>query len=305
MNLKKLQNKLASYTNIYKVIESEKNITLINILKLSKQNNYFLSRSIQSKHFIEQITQRYEVNNEIIKSSKKIQNKFLQKLKLNTKTPKLWVYITEKEKYETDSYAKHEESLNKNADFKKDIFISIGERANNFCKQKKANVVFEYKKNDVAFLSNFLPKYIENFIENNGYHDINFIINSAKIKDSWLSVLPIEKFNLRLDEVNKFIPNDIDFKNIKIYPNIDNFIESEVHSYLTYITLTLLNESSIVNEKYNLIAQNKIINDLEDRLFVLKKFVNREKRQLEVEEISLLSYKKDLIHQRKGKDDQK
>ncbi|QCZ36732.1 hypothetical protein [Mycoplasma nasistruthionis] len=70
---------------------------------------------------------------------------------------------------------------------------------------------------------------------------------------------------------------------------------------MTYITLTLLSESGLIYQKYKLVSENQKIHDLEKKQRRLTLEVIRAKRELEVEQISILSKKKVLLHSQKEK----
>ncbi|TPE57266.1 hypothetical protein FJO69_02030 [[Mycoplasma] falconis] len=282
MNLKELLAKKQSLENIKKIIDSEKNLTLINILKLAKNNNFYLSRSFVSQNFLNNINKYYQTDSELLSDKKAKQT--------------LWIYITESEKYQTDPYQKHEADMLKTINLKNDFMIAIGQRAIDFANNNKINLAFEYKENNVAYLSKFLPNLIQNFLDKNGLYNINYVINSSRITNSWIEVLPLNNFALKMDDQENILIDNIDFRKIKIYPDINLFVDSELNAYLSYITLALLNESSIVNEKYNLIAENQKLNDLDKRLLALNKHIKREQQQLEQEEIAILSYKKNGLY---------
>ncbi|VEU73704.1 hypothetical protein [Mycoplasmopsis anatis] len=69
MNIKKIETKLNNLDKIYKIVESNKNVTLINILKLSKSINNYFERSRYSKELIKTIQNKYNVTHEFLKAS--------------------------------------------------------------------------------------------------------------------------------------------------------------------------------------------------------------------------------------------
>lgn len=290
MNVKSLVNKRESYTKIKKIVESGKNITLINILRLSKQNVFYFERSLQAKYYIESLAKRYEIKHSLILQK---QLKILSKL---SRVKSIWVYITEEEKFATNSYQRHERNMKKSIDFKRDFLVVIGKRANEFATKHKAHVIFSHDKNDVEFLVKILPKFLQNYLKTNGFHNLNFVINSSKLKESYLSVLPLNKLNFKIERNLQNKVESVDTSKLKIYPEIKEFINSEFESYLTYVSLSLLSESALISEKYKLVALNKTLNDLDEKLRLLNIRIEREKRELEVEQISILFKKKDLLH---------
>ncbi|AKB10934.1 hypothetical protein ABC565_01445 [Mycoplasmopsis synoviae] len=290
MNVKSLVNKRESYTKIKKIVESDKNITLINILRLSKQNVFYFERSLQAKYYIESLAKRYEIKHSLILQK---QLKILSKL---SRVKSIWVYITEEEKFATNSYQRHERNMKKSIDFKRDFLVVIGKRANEFATKHKAHVIFSHDKNDVEFLVKILPKFLQNYLKTNGFHNLNFVINSSKLKEAYLSVLPLNKLNFKIERNLQNKVESVDTSKLKIYPEIKEFINSEFESYLTYVSLSLLSESALISEKYKLVALNKTLNDLDEKLRLLNIRIEREKRELEVEQISILFKKKDLLH---------
>lgn len=290
MNVKSLVNKRESYTKIKKIVESDKNITLINILRLSKQNVFYFERSLQAKYYIESLAKRYEIKHSLILQK---QLKILSKL---SRVKFIWVYITEEEKFATNSYQRHERNMKKSIDFKRDFLVVIGKRANEFATKHKAHVIFSHDKNDVEFLVKILPKFLQNYLKTNGFHNLNFVINSSKLKEAYLSVLPLNKLNFKIERNLQNKVESVDTSKLKIYPEIKEFINSEFESYLTYVSLSLLSESALISEKYKLVALNKTLNDLDEKLRLLNIRIEREKRELEVEQISILFKKKDFLH---------
>ncbi|WP_406614345.1 MSC_0622 family F1-like ATPase gamma subunit [Mycoplasma corogypsi] len=297
MHLKKIKQKTTNLSKIIKIIESQKNITLINILKLSRQISALFQRAHNSKEMIQFLLSKYNVKNTLLASDSfsgaTLKTIFKKQKSITHKT--LWVYITEEEKYETNSYAKHETNILHEVQ-PGDFFISVGKRANSFCEAQNFQVLEKFSENNVEQLSVALPTIITNFLNNNGFHNVRFVINSSKLKQAYLDVLPLKELNFNLDVRGENLKDLVDLRKLKIYPNIDEFIASELNSYLTYISLTLLSESALIYQKYQLVAQNQKINELEDKQKHLRLQLLRTKREHEVEQISILSKKKDLLH---------
>ncbi|AWX69874.1 hypothetical protein DP067_00595 [Mycoplasmopsis anatis] len=291
MNIKKIETKLNNLDKIYKIVESNKNVTLINILKLSKSINNYFERSRYSKELIKTIQNKYNVTHEFLKAST-----FSSLFKGKNHFSTIWVYITEVEKFDTDSYKKHEVSLKKNFRLGTDVIVAIGKRAVEFATENNYDIIFQREINEVEVLSNILPQYLENYLGANGFHNIKFIINSSKISESYITVFPIHENNFNFEQA-KGITHDLShLAKVKIYPNTTSFIDNEIHNYLTYVTLSLLTESSLIYEKYNLVVQNKTLNDLEEKRRKIKIKLLNEKREIEVEQFSLLSSKRDMLH---------
>lgn len=281
-----------------KIVESKKNITLIDILKLSKRISIYYERAIQSKDIVQTLLEDHNVDSPLLDFSALVSEKsFFNKFKKVAAKKTIWVYVTEEEKYSTNSYFKHEKSLQEF--FKEgDLMIAIGARAINFATQNGYPILFKSETNDLDRLANTLPALIESYYQNYGFHNLRFVLNSSKVKNSYLDVLPMESLNFNLNVKNLDLEATIDIKKMNIYPDIKEFIETEMIAYLTYIFYTLLNESALIYLKYKLVAQNQKINDLEKKFKQTKLYMLRGKRELEIEELSLLSKKKDLLHEK-------
>ncbi|WP_029512971.1 MSC_0622 family F1-like ATPase gamma subunit [Mycoplasmopsis iners] len=286
MNLKKIKEKYEILNKIQKIVASKKNITLVNILKLSKEIGFYLDRVNFSKAIIQHLLSKFNNENIALNKNKSLLNKAVT----------LWVYVTEEEKYNTNSYKRHELAIEQNADLKRDSFILIGQRAMSFGKKHNLNIVFEHQENEVEKLTELLPKLIvKQFISTN-ITDLNFVINSSKIEQKYIKLLPIKENNFALNyhKNQEFLTQE--FAKYRIFQELDDFIESESESYLTYATLSLLTESALVKEKYKLVVQNKTLNELEEKISKQKRIYLRQKRELEIEESSILSKKKDMLH---------
>ncbi|WP_027332754.1 MSC_0622 family F1-like ATPase gamma subunit [Mycoplasmopsis gallinarum] len=291
MNIKKIKSKIESYNNLHNILESQKNITLINILKLTREIASYYSRAIECKKYIDEIKHNYLINSPFLNNSKHIFSKF------NNAINTIWIYITEEEKYATNSYERHEKFLTENYK-KNDLIIAIGEKAIEFAKENKMQILLARSKNEVETLAEFLPNLLEDFITKKGFHKIKFVLNSSKLKTPFLTVLPFSELNFNLNQKNIHFEDEIEIRKVNIFPNIEEFINSEINLYLTYITLTLLNESALIFEKYKLVAETQKINNLEKTLQKLNLSLTRKIREHEIEEMSLLNPKKDLLHEK-------
>ncbi|QGZ97917.1 hypothetical protein GE118_03855 [Mycoplasma sp. NEAQ87857] len=301
MQIKKIKQKAQSLSKIIKIVESKKNITLINILKLSKQISFYFERASESKRLIEVLSKKYAIDLELLKHDNGSFFSLFSKNKAKF-NKNLWIYITEIEQYETNSYSKHEKALLANVQVE-DPIIAIGLRAMEFCTNNNMNLIYSQDENDVEGLTKILPSIIQNYLKLNGFHNVRFVINSSKLKQSYLEILPLNELNFNLKQNKMDLEERVDLKKLHIYPNVDSFVENELNSYLTYMTLTLLSESAVIYQKYKLVAENQKINDLEQKQKELRLATLRAKREYEVEQISLLSKKKDLLHLLRGNND--
>lgn len=58
MNKKSIETRYNSLKKIYKIVESNKNITLVNLLKLSRSISFYLDRMNYSKYIIEEVLKK-------------------------------------------------------------------------------------------------------------------------------------------------------------------------------------------------------------------------------------------------------
>lgn len=181
MNKKSIETRYNSLKKIYKIVESNKNITLINLLKLSRSISFYLDRMNYSKYIIEEVLKKFSVDQSTLNKK----NNLISFTKLKT----LWVYISEEEKYSTNSYQKHEKHLVNVIDKNNDQIIVIGERAIRFAQKHNYHILFSYKQNEITYLSQILPKIIINSFQTQDFVNLNVIINSSKIKQKTYSII--------------------------------------------------------------------------------------------------------------------
>ncbi|AAZ43877.1 MSC_0622 family F1-like ATPase gamma subunit [Mycoplasmopsis synoviae] len=292
MNKKSIETRYNSLKKIYKIVESNKNITLVNLLKLSRSISFYLDRMNYSKYIIEEVLKKFSVDQSTLNKK----NNLISFTKLKT----LWVYISEEEKYSTNSYQKHEKHLVNVIDKNNDQIIVIGEKAIRFAQKHNYHILFSYKQNEITYLSQILPKIIINSFQTQDFVNLNVVINSSKIKQKHIQLLPIYENNFVLEHHQSSSLFKSNLSSHKIGQNLDEFINSELESYLIFALYTLLTESALIYEKYKLVAQNSTLNDLEEKIKFQKRTLLKAKREKEIEEISILSKKKDLLHENGG-----
>nr|WP_238543396.1 hypothetical protein [Metamycoplasma auris] len=274
--------------NILTKVNNKKNILLIDIMKLTKRLKFNVSNALLNIALINEVKNHYAIKNKLINSSK-ITSKIK---KIFKKKSILWIYVTENQKYSTDSYSRYENTIQKLANKKNDDFIVIGERAQAFCVQNDFNIIKSFSENDKQ--SKRLPWIISQIIKvlhaENNYDEVNFVLNTNRNYNGYFTILPIEKF-----DVNKLVSEQnqtesiINFEQFKIFPNIEEFIDKEINIFLENAVYSLMIESSFYNAKNDLVTTNKVINQIEDEISSVKKKIIRNKREKEIEEIVLLT----------------
>ncbi|MGP1451562.1 MAG: MSC_0622 family F1-like ATPase gamma subunit [Metamycoplasmataceae bacterium] len=292
MHLKKIEQKINSLNNLVLKVNNEKNIFLIQIMKLNQQLSFFTKNAILNKRIILSLQKQYNVKNDLLN-----ERTIFNKLNFLTKrmNKNLWVYITEEQKYNTDSYSRYEKNIIQNNYKKRDDFIVIGNHAKEFCEKNQFNIL-KYFSNDnkYKFLSNELVTITKILFASGVYANVRFVINSNKNYDGFFTVLPINKFdidkfvNANYEDLNSIM----DISKYKIYPNINDFINTEINIFLENSINALICESSFYSSKNGLVTTNKIIKQVDDEKTKLHKQISRIKSEKQIEEITLLTRSK-------------
>lgn len=289
MHLKVIEQKKKALNNILLKVNNEKNIFLIKIMKLNQQLGFHTKNAVINRNLILNLQQKYDIKNDLL--SKK--SFFIKKLSRKN----LWIYITEEQKYSTDSYSRYESTILKENIKSNDDFITIGEQAKSFCQKNKFNILKSYAKN------NFQDKEIDElFIVikmlylTAEYSSVRFIINSNKNYDSFFTILPINEFDF-----DKFVPynteensylENLKITKFKIYPNINEFVNTELNIFIQNAINALICESSFYSAKSGLVTTNKIIKEIDEQKNKLSRQIARIKNEKEIEELSLLTRNK-------------
>ncbi|UWD33873.1 MSC_0622 family F1-like ATPase gamma subunit [Mesomycoplasma molare] len=294
MHLKKIIQKKNNLEKINLKANSEKNILLITIMKLNQQLNFYFNNSIITRDAIENLNQKYNIQNYFIqkKQDAKILNKIVSKLKIQqkikTREKELWIYLKEEQKYSTDSYSRYEKMILENASKKHIEFIAIYKKTEEFLNKNNLKILKTFDSITNETVSS-LAKLIKYLYENEGFSRIKFVLNTNKNFDSFFTILPIEEF-----EINKLITNKENYSSLKkndfnIYPNVGEYIENSVDIYIENVMQSLIIESMFYSAKLGLVRVNKIIKDLEKEIKAVKRKIIKIKRELEIEEIVMLT----------------
>ena len=289
MHLKVIEQKKKALNNILLKVNNEKNIFLIKIMKLNQQLGFHTKNAVINRNLILSLQQKYDIKNDLLSKKSFFIKKWSRK--------NLWIYITEEQKYSTDSYSRYENTILKENKNSKDDFITIGEQAKSFCQKNKFNILKSYAKN------NFQDKEIDElFIVikmlylTAEYSSVRFVINSNKNYDSFFTILPINEFDF-----DKFVPynteensylENLEITKFKIYPNINEFVNTELNIFIQNAINALICESSFYSAKSGLVTTNKIIKEIDEQKNKLSRQIARIKNEKEIEELSLLTRNK-------------
>lgn len=289
MDLTRLVTKVENLKKINMKVNNDKNILLINMMKLNKNLSYYIQSAIKNKNLIDAVGNQYNIKNMFVYKNTK--SNFLNKIKqIFVKQKELWIYTTEQQKYATDSYSRYERYIlektkNKNVDF-----ITIGDRAYNFCKQNKFNVIKDFPTNTQSILAFELSQIIKILYLEQNYRKVRFVLNTNKNFKGSFTILPTQEFDVyKLSSSTLIETNKLDIKDFKIFPNVETFIDNEANIFIENVVNSLLIESSFYTTKNALVTANKIIKDLDENIMKLSRQAMRVKRQNEIEEIIMLT----------------
>lgn len=289
MDLTRLVTKVENLKKINMKVNNDKNILLINMMKLNKNLSYYIQSAIKNRNLIDAVGNQYNIKNMFVYKNTK--SNFLNKIKqIFVKQKELWIYTTEQQKYATDSYSRYERYIlektkNKNVDF-----ITIGDRAYNFCKQNKFNVIKDFPTNTQSVLAFELSQIIKILYFEQNYRKVRFVLNTNKNFKGSFTILPTQEFDVyKLSSLTLIETNKLDIKDFKIFPNVENFIDNEANIFIENVVNSLLIESSFYTTKNALVTANKIIKDLDENIMKLSRQAMRVKRQNEIEEIIMLT----------------
>ncbi|WP_412031487.1 MSC_0622 family F1-like ATPase gamma subunit [Metamycoplasma buccale] len=298
MHLKDLERKKTNLDNVRTKLNNDKNILLINIMKLTKKMSFYIENAILNKNLISSINTKYDLNNSLIEFDNKfLENEKISKIKnLFTKDKQLWVYVTEVQKYSTDSYSRYEKKILSMTKKAHADFIAIGDKALEFCKKNKFNILLNISEKDRDDeLASSLVQIVKALYTELNYKKVFFVINTNKSYDEPFQILPLKSFNLEklvnIDETK----NIIDITDFKIYPDIEKFIDAQINIFLENSIHSLIIESSFYNAKNNLVINNKANKKLNEEITKVNKKLQMAKRELEVEEIVMLTRKNKTI----------
>ncbi|WP_033160918.1 MSC_0622 family F1-like ATPase gamma subunit [[Mycoplasma] collis] len=300
MHIKKIIKKQENLEKIFKKANSEKNILLITILKLNNQLSFFARNAFFNKESIQKISDLYNIDNEFVKRRKN--NLFFWNKKMN-KQRELWIYLKEKQKYNVDSYSRYEKIILENIKTKNIDFIALNNEAKLFLEKNNLNILKIFETSDKN-LSVFLTTTIKYLYLKNNYSKVNFILNSNKNHSGYFTILPLEDFDITQFKIEDIRTINKKISDYSIYPNVNTFIKNSIDTYIKNSINSLIIESKFYDAKNNLVKYNKIIKELEQKLFLIKRQIIKIKREKELEEILMITKNNNKLSlYEKGKND--
>ncbi|WP_313770860.1 MSC_0622 family F1-like ATPase gamma subunit [Mycoplasmopsis felis] len=165
-----------------------------------------------------------------------------------------------------------------------------------FGAKNKLSVVKEFKNSSHKGLAKILTQLTKILFLDSIYKKIHFVINSNKNYKKPFTLLPLDNFDVdKLLNIKHTNSLDSVIKTYKIYPNIEGFIENQIHIFLENAINALIVESSFYNAKNALVSTNQKSKQLDEEIIKVSKKINRIKQEKQIEEIVLLTKKKKTI----------
>ncbi|MGZ9756671.1 MSC_0622 family F1-like ATPase gamma subunit [Mycoplasma sp. 4423] len=298
MHLKDIIQKKQNFENIKIKVNNDKNILLITIVKLTRKLAFYVDNALLNVQLIQALKNKYNIKNSFIEDISFVKNNsFLRNLKKSfIKEKELYIYLTEEQKYGTDSYTRYEKTILNKIKGKNVDFITIGNRALNFAKSNNLNVIKTFKSSAEKNLARTLAQLTKILYLDSEYKNVHLVINSNKNYKEPFTLLPMSNFDvgklLNIHPENEF---DKVIKDYKIYPNIESFIDNQITIFIENAINSLIIESSFYNAKNALVAANKKVKQLDEELLKVTKQIHRIKQEKQIEEIVLLTKKKQTI----------
>lgn len=201
-----------------------------------------------------------------------ISNKLLQK-KNNLIDRTLWIYITIPSKLIKVSYDKFNRMLNANFNKELDEIIAVGSPAIEWSKNNKFKIYKEFENlNDSGSLVANLINYV---VFSKEFSSIKIVANTPFIKEEPFQLFPIENENFDKKE----------FAKVKFYHSLSSNIANISNTYVENTIEGIFQETYRLFYKEKLIKHEGSITNIDDRMFNLKKELNKIERKKDTEEM--------------------
>ncbi|PAK20941.1 hypothetical protein CJJ23_04600 [Mycoplasmopsis agassizii] len=284
MDLKKHVQRLKNFDQVQKIVSLNRNLSLIEINLLQKRIRSSLSNSVFAKIIIQKLHDLRNVNSIYFSEDKD--------LLFNKKKPKktLWIYLTNVQKYTKSFYERTDKVLEKNHDIH-DSYISLGIESREKIQSLNYKLIASYDDFSTKDLSIELSELIRIQIEEEKFDEVKMIVSSNKLKDYTAQLYPINNFYFKYpkSQIDSLRSKNINFEKFQILPNIDEFFNSILNFYFQSTLEALIAEASFINYKNKLIEENKQLKKIDEEILKTKIKINKEKRELEIEEIVMIT----------------
>ncbi len=267
MNLLKKQRKINNLKKIYDIVEISKFSTINELNKAIQISETAFEMAFVAKSIFELAKNKYKIKNKFITNQKDL--------------PNVWVFATLPSTLLSTSYERYMKVIEKGFRKDKDIMIAIGSIAVEFAKEKKYQIILE--SDTMHNHSHVVSATISNLFINNQVNQVKFVLNSSKIEDKEITILPLDKLSIKRTKQQK-----LDVRT-KFYPSMVHSLETTMTIYINRISAALLKEGEYFYLKEKLLRHETSLKSIDDRVAEKTKEVNKIRRKIETEEMILIT----------------
>lgn len=277
MKIQNSKKRILVLKKLYSLIKVSKLKSLSEIARFNKSFLKKFETALLSKDILNFFEKNYKFDNIFFSG-------IINKKNLNST---LWVYVTEEHEINSFSYDSLNKEVLKKINMKNDLFIAIGKDAIDFCKKNNINTTVTFLDNNSEGLVQKLSAILYSVYINENANEIKFILNTNKTPDKIVSILPIQKLDININ--NYEYKNTKDFEKYKLYPSISNINKNIIFIYLNSIISALITESKFYTIKQKYVKQNDLLKEIDKKINLLKREELNNKRKELTEEIILAS----------------
>lgn len=277
MKIQNSKKRILVLKKLYSLIKVSKLKSLSEIARFNKSFLKKFETALLSKDILNFFEKNYKFDNIFFSG-------IINKKNLNST---LWVYVTEEHEINSFSYDSLNKEVLKKINMKNDLFIAIGKDAIDFCEKNNINTTVTFLDNNSEGLVQKLSAILYSVYINENANEIKFILNTNKTPDKIVSILPIQKLDININ--NYEYKNTKDFEKYKLYPSISNINKNIIFIYLNSIISALITESKFYTIKQKYVKQNDLLKEIDKKINLLKREELNNKRKELTEEIILAS----------------
>lgn len=266
-NKKQLQNSVQNLGKIREIIEISKFDTLQKLQHATRISSTFIEFAFYAKNLIHFVSKKYKISGQHIKDKTK---------------RTLWIYATSEKEILSSIDTKFRKILEDGYDHAKDCIIALGDEAVKLATEKGFDII--YKNTSLEGVEDKVASAINSLFLLRQVSQVKFIVNSPKVTDEAITILPIEKLNIKSKD------SLLDFNNkYSIYPSITESLKSLTQTYIFQMSYGLIKEAKYYHLKEKLIKNEESLKAIDDKIDKIKKGVIKIARKQETEEMILVS----------------
>lgn len=266
-NRKQLQSSIQNLTKIREIIEISKFDTMQKLQRAIKTSDTFIEFAFYAKNLINFVSEKYKISGQAFKDKE---------------NRTLWVYATSEKEIMSSIDIKFQKMIDEGFNKSKDYIIALGEEAVNH--SEKMGLRSVYKNRTLDDVEDKVASIINSMYLLKHVSFVKFIVNSPKVIDSPITILPISKLNIQSKD------SLLDFnKKYSIYPSITESLKSLTQTYIYQMSSGLLKEAKYYHLKEKLVKNEESLKSIDDKVDRLKKDIIKINRKEETEEMILVS----------------